>query len=289
MPFPAYERSAYQGKPIQFYQFLRSSGGVDIYWRYNTSDRDLVFSGNTYSATAISDGGMRFSGEAASTELEITMPITEAFCVDFRLGGSVPSDTVYLTIRRCHADDITGIDDPAPMVSAAAVVWVGTVTGLTQINDIEARVRCAMLPASFQRSGLRQPWSRRCPHALYAAGTCKVNKATFVTVATLSAVDGVTASSPSFDVLADGWFSGGFIEYNLANGLLERRMVVKHAGPDLRLLGTPAGLVVGAVVSAYPGCSRTTTDCINKFNNLANFGGFPHIRGRSPFDGNPVF
>jgi hypothetical protein len=54
-------------------------------------------------------------------------------------------------------------------------------------------------------------------------------------------------------------------------------------------MGLPTQMEVGNTISAFPGCRRTIDDCVNKFNNLDNFGGFPHSPGRNPFDGQPVF
>jgi uncharacterized phage protein (TIGR02218 family) len=97
----------------------------------------------------------------------------------------------------------------------------------------------------------------------------------------------VTASE--FASFADGWFTGGFIEFVTPQGFLETRMINRHLGASIRLLTPVLGMLAGDPVVAYPGCRRTVRDCIDKFNNYENYGGFPHIPGRSPYDGNPVF
>jgi len=283
------ERSAFSGRPLQLYRFLRSSGGTDFYWRYNGSDRDLTYLGDLYEAVSISDEGMRLTGEAASSEFKITLPAFTQFCDDYRAGGVPPSDTIYAHVFRVHADDITGLDTTAPFVDTAAVVWAGTVDGITQSTDTEMQITCSTLAASMKRSGLRYTWQKNCPHMLYDPLTCKVDKADFRVDATVDEAHGSIVTASEFAGFADGWFTGGFIEFITPEGFLETRMINRHLGSSIRLLTPVLGMVIGDPVVAYPGCRRTVRDCIDKFNNYEHYGGFPHIPGRSPYDGNPVF
>ncbi|MGP1665642.1 MAG: phage BR0599 family protein, partial [Rhodanobacter sp.] len=72
-------------------------------------------------------------------------------------------------------------------------------------------------------------------------------------------------------------------------GALERRGIDEHLGKQLRLLGKSDGLLEGMDVKAYPGCQRTSAVCAAKYNNLLNYGGYPHLPGKSPFDGDPLY
>lgn len=290
MPVNLYEQSAFSGQPIMLYEFIRTSGATTVRWHYTNADRDIKYNTNTYLAVPISDGGIRLSSEAASTEFNVTMPIQSDFCTSFRLAGAVPSDSVYLRVRRSHAGEVVGIDGDAPeIVNDALVVWVGTVNGITQIDELQGRVSCAMLSASLKRGGLRYGYQKNCPHVLYAPNSCKVDKELFRVTGVVTAIDGFTVSADEFAIQPDGWFNGGFIEYALPDGLMERRMITLHTTTDVTLISFPAGLVVGATVAVFPGCDRTVDTCVAKFNNLANYGGFPHSPGRNPFDGQPLF
>jgi uncharacterized phage protein (TIGR02218 family) len=293
MAFDELETSPYSGRPIQLYEFLRNSGGTDFFWRYNSSDRDLAYltydPASLFKAVPIKDDGIRLNTEAAASELRVTMPIASEFCENFRLSGTVPSDTVYLRIYRAHADDITGIDSPTATVTEGRMVWMGTVFGMSQINDIEARITCAMIPASFRRGGLRYGYQRTCPHVLYAPLTCKVDIEDYRCPSTIQSITGSTIQAAEFASFSNGWFDGGFLEYALPSGIIERRLILTHFGDAITVMGFPAGLAVGVVASAFPGCDRTINTCITKFNNLPNNGSFPHQPGRNPFDGMPVF
>lgn len=290
MATAAYEQHAFSGRPVLLYEFFRVSNGTTYSWYYTNGDRNVFYNGVEWKKTNISDDGVRLSAEAASTDLVVTMPITEPFCDQFRLNGTTPSDTVWLRVRRVHVGDIDGIDGDTPTVLAdALLVWQGTVNGINQTDNLTAKVRCSMVSASLRRSGLRYGYQKNCPHILYMSNTCRMNKADFLIPATVTAIDGLTISAAEFDAQDDGWFNGGFIEYILPSGMMERRMIVSHVGADITITGLPVGMAVDDVISAYPGCDRTIDTCVAKFNNLANFGGFPHSPGRNPFDGNPVF
>jgi uncharacterized phage protein (TIGR02218 family) len=290
MAVEVYELHPFSGQPIHLYEFIRTSNGVDFYWRYNNSDRNIFYNGAEWKAVPIGHDSIRISTEAASTDLTVTMPIAEQFCEQFRLSGSTPSDTVWLRVRRVHQKDISGIDGSTPTVETdALLMWIGTVNGISQVGELEAQVRCSMLSASFRRGGLRYGYQKNCPHVLYAPNTCRLNREDFRITGDVTAIDGNTVSVTEFGLQDERWFDGGYLEYTLSSGMVERRMILTHIGTDVVIMGLPVGMVVGDTISAFPGCDRTVDTCVNKFNNLANMGGFPHSPGRNPFDGNPVF
>jgi Phage conserved hypothetical protein BR0599 len=284
------EKSTWEGRPFQLYEFLRTSGGNDYYWRFNSTEQNLVYFGDMFYAVPITDNGAKFSGEASSTELEVTLPVRSNFCDQYRLGGTVPSDTVWLRIRRAHVEQIETLEGQPPTITSDAMLtWIGTVNGITQTDDLSATVTCAMLPASFKRGGLRYGYQHTCPHILYMANTCKANPGDFQVTGAVTEVAGLTVKANEWATKPDGWFNGGFILYTLPSGMIERRMILNHHGMSLDIHGIPAGMAVGDLVIAYAGCDRTIATCQDKFNNLDNNGSFPHSPGRNPFDGKPLF
>lgn len=290
MPVNRYETHPFSGRPFQLYEFLRTSNGTDFYWRYNSSDRDIWYNNARWKAVPIIDNGVRLSGEAQSTDLEVTMPINEEFCEQFRLSGSVPSDTVWLRIRRLHVGDVDFSDPAQPtVVGDALVIWIGTINGITQTGELEAKVRCSMLSASLRRGGLRYGYQKNCPHVLYAPNTCKANKEDFRVTGEVTAIDGNQITVAEFGAQDEGWFNGGWVEWTQPSGMVERRMILTSTGSDIFIMGLPVEMAVGDTISAFAGCDRTIDTCVNKFDNLENYGGFPHSPGRNPFDGNPVF
>ncbi|MCY1382815.1 hypothetical protein D9M69_708760 [compost metagenome] len=101
-------------------------------------------------------------------------------------------------------------------------------------------------------------------------------------------MDGTSISNGAFDAFADGYFTGGLVEWAVGGGEYDRRAIERHVGSILIVLGGTSGLVGGQAVRVYPGCAQTTTAC-KAFNNLPQYGGIPHLAGESPFAGNNVF
>ncbi|AEG53118.1 phage BR0599 family protein [Sinorhizobium meliloti] len=271
MSFDVYEGSNYSGLPVALYDFVFGTAQ----WNY-TSDEELVTLGAvTYEPISIKDSGVKQSGDASSDEMIITVPKTAPVAI--MMNGQPPSENIWVYIRRYHHGD-----DGAP------IIWPGYVVSRKQIDSQAVELSCKMITAGFDRNGLRLGWSRQCPHALYDQN-CRVNKDLFALTFQVENIVGNTIYSAALDALADGRFSNGFFTWSRFNGAVERRGIEIHVGNHFSILGTSVGIEVGDWVTAYPGCARTRTDCINKFNNLSNFGGFPHMPGKSPFKGDPVF
>ncbi|QTG12360.1 hypothetical protein G6M86_03485 [Agrobacterium tumefaciens] len=265
------ERSNNLGEPIALYEFTFGTAN----WNYSTDDEDTVLGDTTYVAIPISDSGVEQSGDASSDEMKVTVP--KSLPVAIMLNGQPPSEKVWLLIRRHHRGE-----------TEAPIVWVGYAVSCKQINTLSVEISLKMLTSGFNRNGLRLSWGRQCPHALYDI-SCRVPKASYGVTFEIDAISGNMITSSDIAWLPEAYFSNGFIEWPRFPGAIERRGIENHSGMSFNLFGTGAGLQVGDMITAYPGCSRTREDCKNKFNNLPNFGGVPHMPGKSPFQGDPVF
>lgn len=56
----------------------------------------------------------------------------------------------------------------------------------------------------------------------------------------------------------------------------------------IQAFGDTSEIHPGMIITVYPGCQRTIAAC-ETFSNLDNYGGFPFMPGKSPFDGTPFF
>lgn len=272
MSFSSQEKSTADGRPVRLYLFEL---GANQRWAFGTADRDLALQGTTYRPLAISDDGIRMTGEASADTLRITAPADMGPAQLWR--GVPPSDEVFVTIRDTH----WGEPDAA---ASAEVVWTGSITGVRWPQDDRCELICASLSASMQRTGLRLGYQRGCPHSVYDA-QCQAQRVLHRQSATVMALDGasITHGAPGA-----GTYGGGFIEWQ-SNGRTERRGVDAESGQTLALLGGTHGLAVGTSVMLYQGCDQTSHTCHTRFGNLDNYGGFRHMPGKSPFDGDPVF
>ena len=277
MTHSALEISNAGGNPVEFYEFRYGS----TYWRYNTGDISITRGLNQLGAPAvwapksISRDGIT-QGGSEQNELELTvqkdLPIASLF------QGKRPSGRVWLTLRESHYDD--------PDLEFS-VRWVGSVSNAVSVDPATTRLVCRSIAGSYDRNGLRLTWDRMCPHALYGVG-CNIPASSHNYPRVIATLTGTNFTCTAHAEPVQGSFTGGFLEYIRADGSLETMGILKQTGNDFRVLGSTAGLAVATVITLYPGCARNTTNC-KLFGNLANYGGFPHMPGKSPFDGTPVF
>lgn len=275
MSYDTIEISNTGGRPVALYTFQYGN----TYWRYCTADEDQTVAGETYLALAITDEGVT-QGGSDQNDLQIITQANHPVALLFR--NNQPSGKIWLTVRRWHIGDP---DDETPLL------WSGTVVNATLVDKASVQMACRSLGGSYDRQGLRLAWGRMCPHVLYGIG-CNNNgsndKADHAYPHEIATLDGVSFTVLAFVTPAEGSFTAGFVEWTRADGSFDRRGIESQVGNYFQVLGSTDGLEVGTAVTIYPGCPRNTTGC-KLFNNLANYGGFPHLPGKSPFDGSPVF
>lgn len=273
--YNAIEISSAGGRPIALYTFWYGN----TYWRYCTADEDKVIGGNTYLAFAIRDEGVT-QGGSDQNDLRIETQKNHPVASLFR--NTRPSGKVWLEVRRWH------IGDPD---SETPLQWVGTVVSVREVSKASVEMACRSLGGTYDRQGLRLAWGRMCPHVLYGVG-CNTNnsnpKSAHAYPYEIATLTGTNFTVVDFEEAEEGSFSGGFFEWEREDGSTERRGVERQNGNDFAVLGTTEGLEIGTEVTLYPGCGRDTASC-KRFDNLPNYGGFPHLPGKSPFDGSPVF
>lgn len=268
--FDQLERSSYDSVPTILYEFQLGAQQ----WLYANGERDVVLGGKRYLSCAISDSGINQSGDTDGDDMTITMPADAEFTKLFR--GNPPSQFLRATIRNLNRGD-----------TEAPIVWAGLVKNGKRVSDVEYSVICKVLTASLNRVGIRLAWGRGCPHALYDR-RCKVMKSDYARVVQISAVNGTGFTAPVFS-LGDGYLVGGFVEFTVIAGVIERQAIEAHVGTRVTLLGSTQGLTNGMFVTVYPGCDRVPSTCEQKFNNLSNYLGFDFMPDKSLFDGDPIF
>lgn len=168
------------------------------------------------------------------------------------------------------------------------MVWVGTVVEVKRPAIEKAEIITASLSATMSSAGLRLCWGRNCPYTLYSYG-CGVEQQHFAVGATIEAKNGVSITVTLPSDLPSNWFRAGLVEWRDHEGVIETRAITTQAGNQLTLMGGTKGIEVGMKVTAYPGCDGRVQTCAEKFQNVLNFGGIPHMPNKSPYDGSRVF
>lgn len=280
MSFNDQEISTQDGRPVWLYEFRLATR----FWRYTSADRDYPFGGTEeepimWLAKAIFHESIIQGG--GSDDLQVPMQRDLEIVPLFRVNS--PSQQLWLTIRRRHEGDPDG---------EAPIAWIGTVGNVKEEDEAGARAFCISIAATFDRNGVWLAWGRNCPFALYGRGCNRSGSNTPAMHAYTSTVASTTGTEIVIDdetTPSEGSFTGGFVEWDRGDGVIERRGIeVALSETEFAILGIVGGLEEGTEITLYPGCARTTTNC-KLFDNLPNYGGFPHLPGKSPFDGTPVF
>lgn len=277
MSFEATEISNQGGKRIALYEIEWG----DTRWLYTSADQDITVGDDVYAAITISDSGM-VQGGSSNNDMTVSassnIPLVDLFA------STPPALEIWLTVRRTHE----GETDP-PLI-----YWQGTILNVKrQEGNAAVDIIGQTLLGSFKRSGLRLAWTRGCPHMLYDQ-ECKVDREAFAMTGVITAITGNTVTvnfdAPDPDVPAAGWFDGGFLQWEATEeGTVDRRGIVSSASSTVfTVFGTTYRLAVDMAVTLYPGCNLSTVHCDEKFDNLANFGGFEQMTGKNPADGTAI-
>ena len=128
-----------------------------------------------------------------------------------------------------------------------------------------------------------------CRHVLYGSG-CKAIAARFLATARVTSIYGHHITLEHYVARGAGikaieetdksyLFKGGNIQYLTDGGVSNHRIsdaVEITAGIfEITISRTPKNLRAGVEIELFAGCAYTKEECVNKFVNISNFGGFP--------------
>lgn len=265
MSYSTVEVSMSSGQPVELYEFIR---GVSV-WRFTSADRDITYSSNTYKSLAISRSSIKLNEDVFKSGISLTMHRSEIFAAELLVYS--PDMPTTVTLFRGHYGDNDYVS-----------YWKGRVVGASASgNNIE--VECESVFTSSRRPGLRAHYEYNCRHALYSAKCGAPASSNKVGLKVASMISSTKLSMIGADAYANGWFSGGMIQYG--GGY---RFIISHTGNTLELTRPLAGLQAGATVDVYKGCDHSKETCNSKFNNIVNFGGFPWIPSKNPLGGGSI-
>jgi uncharacterized phage protein (TIGR02218 family) len=118
---------------------------------------------------------------------------------------------------------------------------------------------------------------RLCNHVLYDT-QCRVDRSSFQFTTTIVSQSGATLVLSSAAGKPNQWATFGEVVL-AATG--ERRNVLSQIGTTFTISLSFVGLVGGDTVTVFAGCNHNLFTCRDKFNNVINFGGMPHLNSTS--------
>ncbi len=269
MTYATYETSVQKGTPVELYEFIQGL----TRWNYISGADQVVRLGQAYKPAPITRDRVKQSTDVFKNGMKLTFPRDDEFASQFL--GFAPEETTTVSILRGHYGDPD---------SEYIMYWKGRVLA-AKATDSTIELECEPIYTSIRRPGLRAKFEYSCRHVLYSR-SCGVNRELFKhegTIITLTSglnveVAGVAGTFP------DGWFTGGI----LVAPDNSSRFIVSHTAGVVVLARPLASLTPSQLAKLYPGCDHLRTTCDTKYNNLDNFGGFPWIPSRNPFDGSSI-
>ncbi len=268
MTFADQETSRESGLVLELYTF---TFGSEIF-RFTSFQRDINWQGFAYTSEPISRTNAEASVEDSAGQITVTMPIDNP--VPAKFVTNVPGKIGTLTILRAHAND------PAEEV---LVLFDGFVANVSLDGEIEAKVLCNPNTKIFNRAAPRFSYLGLCNHILYDE-RCKVNIGLFTFTGLVSAVSSndITVNGAGAVGLSDH-FVGGFARFP-SGTQDDARMILAQAGDVMTLLLPFALDVNGQDVDLFAGCDHSLATCDSKFAAVLDYGGFPFVPRKNPFN-----
>ena len=267
MTFDAQETSREDSQALELYTF---TFGTDIF-RFTSYAADIAWSGLSYTATQISRSETQNSVEDAINQLTVTMTLDNPVAQKFI--SNVPGVVGSVQVLRANANDVA---------EESIVIFEGFVASVKFDGELQAQVLCNPTTNVFKRAGPRMTYQGICNHVLYD-NRCAVARATFTYTGLASAVTGSVITVNGVSGQGANWAVGGFVQAPTA-APEDKRMILAQSGDNLTLLLPFSIAVVGTQVDVLAGCDHSLATCNTKFSNVINFGGFPYVPRKNPFN-----
>jgi uncharacterized phage protein (TIGR02218 family) len=267
MTFDAQETSRESGSVLELYEFVL---GLDTF-RFTPFQRDVTWSGLNYTATTISRSKTGASIEDVAGQVTITTTIDNPVAAKFI--PNVPGSVGSVRILRAH------INDPA---EETVLSFEGFIANVTLDGELEAKILCNPNTKIFDRAAPRFTYMGLCNHILYDA-RCKVDISLFDFTGLVSAVVGNDITVNGASGLGAGFFVGGFARFP-AGSTEDARMILAQSGDTMTLLLPFAETILGSDIDLFAGCDHSLAICESKFANVINYGGFPFVPRKNPFN-----
>lgn len=263
---------------VELYHFIYEknsddpSAPPDWGWYYTSSEDAFYYAGQLVQAVPISRTEIETKSNVQRESLEVSMSLDTDIAIQFLRYS--PDHLVHLTLYDYEES------------GATKVKWKGRLAA-TKIGSSAVTLVFESVYVSIRSTMMTQKYQRGCRHMLYS-DNCTMKRENWQIAVKIMSVNGYDLVMDNNPSATDGYFTGGVLE--LKGGM---RGIMSQEGVNLKINDVYPQLAkavedsggMGVDVILYPGCDRTTTTCKAKFNNLANFGGFPFIPTKNPFDG----
>jgi len=261
--------------PIAFaecFQFTTTTGAV---YAWTNVDYPVVYNGYAFNCAGPLVSGLKYK---ASVGLEVDK---QRLTIAAR-----PTDTIngapFLIALRDGAFDGAEIiryrvflTAPGGTVVGGVILFQGRISTVDNVGRTQATVTVASDLVILDYDMPRNLYSPTCVHTLYDSG-CGVIRGTYAASGT--AGTGSTSNSINFSGALAQHAQGSIVFSSGANANVRATVKSVSVGSALNLMyPLPFAPSTGDAFTVYAGCDHTQGTCQGRFNNLANFRGFPYV------------
>jgi uncharacterized phage protein (TIGR02218 family) len=244
-------------------------------YTWTSVDYDVVFNGFTFNASGPLVSGLKYKG---SVGLEVDKQQITIAARPTDLIGQAP---FLIALRDGAFDgapvyrDRVFLNAPGGAVVGGVRLFQGRISTVDNVGRTQATLTVASDLVILDYDMPKNLFSPTCLHVLYDAG-CGIIRGTF-----------------SLDGNCEAGSNSGTIMFSGARAGDAQGSLVFTSGANANIRVTIKSVVVGSLYNLmYPlpfapatgdafnvafGCDHTQSTCVAKFNNLANFRGFPYV------------
>lgn len=260
---------------VQFAECFTFIATVGTVYTWTNFDLPIAYNGYTFLANGPLVQGLKYKGTvglevdkqqiiiaARPTDLINGAPFLQALRDGAFDGAPVYRDRVFLA-------------GPSGAVVGGVRMFQGRVSTVDSVGRTQATLTVASDLVILDYDMPRNLFSPTCLHVLYDSG-CGAIRGTYAASGTAGA--GSTASVIYADVAAAQHQQGSLVFSSGQNANVRATVKSVGVGSSLSLMyPLPFAPATGDAFTVYAGCDHTLATCQARFNNKANFRGFPFV------------
>ena len=250
---------ASQRKPIEVFHFWTYDEAT--HWRYTSYDKPIAYGAATYNPAFITRAEVDKNIDLSISRCNIDVSNIDSLVADDLT--TPQTQRIWAEVYKLHSEDLT----------LAKVMFLGFIKR-TIFDGGNCRIECTGFEEFLHRIVPKDRYQPTCNKTVFD-DKCTLNKATYATIATVTAVsaDGMTVTCTQVSAQAVDYYKLGYIKAADA----ERRLVAGSSGANLSMRFPVSSIASGDAVTVYPGCDRLITTCNAKYSNQENFLGHPYM------------
>lgn len=267
MSFDSVEQSIQSSQPVELYDIVAPTQT----WRITTNDIDIVFNGNTYTATTGARSNLaNYAVGDNTSDMVLSLPANHAIS---QMYVPVAPRDLQVTLTRYHPASGVSLQFFTGYASGASYAKSrdgGAVANFQCVDALTVAVSCDV-PGVVA--------SRVCNHVL-GDSQCTVVLSSFTVATTITNIsaDGTIitfASSVPAAVNGVDWSLHGALKHTSSG---ESRTIISQVALNEVTLQAPmpSGVMhVGDAIAVIAGCAKSLDQCSAKFANAINNGSLP--------------